>query len=228
MKITNHYLNGVYFLDIPSESRHWIGTVNLVKDNTVYNEKLFRKEGKEYRTWDSYKSKLAACIQEGMKDIPQIESSRILYLGASTGTTVSHISDIINGNDGKIVALEFSIKAARRLIQLANSRPNIIPLVADARKPGEYATIVGKVDFIFQDISQVNQSQIFIDNAKAFLKLGCKGIFIVKAASIDSTITAEEVTKDQIYALEKEGFKILEVLDISKYEKEPRAILVSK
>ena len=228
MKVKDHYLTGVFFLDIPSESRHWIGTINLVKGETVYNEKLFSKGDIEYRTWDSYKSKLAACVQEGMKNIPQLRSSRILYLGASTGTTVSHLSDIMGSSSGEIIALEFSIKAARRLIQLANNRTNIIPLVADARKPGEYATSVGTVDFIFQDISQVNQTQIFIDNVNAFLKKDCKAIYIVKAASIDTTRSASDVTKEQVDLLEKEGYTILEVLDISKYEKEHRAIIISK
>lgn len=228
MKVKPHKLQGVYTLDIPSESRHWLGTENYSKGETVYNEKLFSKAGREYRTWDSYKSKFAACIQEGMEGIPQIDSSRTLYLGASTGTTVSHLSDIIGTGKGKILALEFSIKASRRLIQLAKNRPNIIPLVADARKPEEYATLVGTVDFIFQDISQVNQTEIFVNNVTAFLKKGCKAIYIVKAASIDTTRSASEVTKEQITVIEQADLKVLQVLDISKYEKEHRAILVSK
>lgn len=228
MKVKNHYLTGIHFLDIPSESRLWLATINLNKKELVYNEKLFTKDGVEYRTWDSYKSKFAACLQEGMENIPQFDTSRMLYLGASTGTTVSHLSDVIGTKGGKIIALEFSIKAARRLIQLANNRANIIPLVADARKPEDYASIVGIVDFIFQDISQVNQSQIFIDNVKAFLKQDGYAIYIVKAASIDSTRSVEEVTKEQVDLLKLEGFKILQIIDISKYEKEHRAILVQK
>lgn len=226
MKVKSHYLNGIYTIDIPTESRVWLATENLVPGTTVYNEKLFTKDGKEYRTWDAYKSKFASCLQEKLSDIPQLENNRILYLGAATGTTVSHVSDIV-GKKGKIIALEFSIKAARRLIQLANSRPNIIPLVADARKPDEYASSVGIVDFIFQDISQLNQSEIFIENAKPFLKKGGTGIFIVKAASIDSTRPVDEVTEEQVEALKKEGFEIINVIDISKYEKEHRAIFVT-
>jgi fibrillarin-like pre-rRNA processing protein len=226
MKIKESGISGVFTLDIPTESRVWLATINHTPGESVYNEKLYNKSGIEYRTWDSYKSKLAACIQEGMKEIPPLEDCRILYLGASTGTTVSHVSDIVSNGSGRIIALEFSVKAARRLIQLSNNRSNIIPLVSDARKPEEYATSVGTVDFIFQDISQVNQSQIFIDNAKAFLKKNAKGLFIVKCASIDSTRPADEVTNDQIRQLEAAGFTIERVLDISKYEKEHRAILV--
>lgn len=227
MKITNHYLHNVYFLDIPTESRVWLATPNMNKGATVYNERLFTQSGIEYRTWDAYKSKLAACIQSGMKDIPQLEELRILYLGAATGTTVSHVSDIVGTNNGKILALEFSAKAARRLIQLAKTRSNIIPVVADARHPGEYATIVHAVDFIFQDISQVNQAQIFIDNAKAFLKKGAKAIFIIKAASIDTTKTVEAVTDECVDLVTKAGFTVETVADISKFEKEHRALLIS-
>ena len=98
MKITDHYLHNVYFLDIPTESRVWLATENMNKGVTVYNERLFTQSNVEYRTWDAYKSKLAACIQSGMKDIPQLENLRILYLGAATGTTVSHVSDIVGSN----------------------------------------------------------------------------------------------------------------------------------
>ena len=227
MKITDHYLHNVFFLDIPTESRVWLATINMNKGTTVYNERLFTQSNVEYRTWDAYKSKLAACIQSGMKDIPQLENLRILYLGAATGTTVSHVSDIIGSNKGKLLALEFSAKAARRLIQLAKTRNNIIPVVADARHPGEYATIVHAVDFIFQDISQVNQAQIFIDNAKAFLKPGGKAIFIIKAASIDTTKTVEAVTEDVVGKVKEAGFTVEVIADISKFEKEHRALLIS-
>ncbi len=227
MKITDHYLHNVYFLDIPTESRVWLATANMNKGVTVYNERLFTQSGVEYRTWDAFKSKLAACIQSGMNDIPQLEDLRVLYLGAATGTTVSHVSDIIGSNKGRILALEFSAKAARRLIQLAKTRSNIIPVVADARHPGEYATIVHAVDFIFQDISQVNQAQIFIDNAKAFLKPGGKAIFIIKAASIDTTKTVELVTEEVVDQVMKAGFTVETLADISKFEKEHRALLIS-
>ena len=227
MKVTDHYLHNVYFLDIPTESRVWLATPNLNKGVTVYNERLFTQSGVEYRTWDAYKSKLAACIQSNLKNIPQLDDLRILYLGAATGTTVSHVSDIVGPNKGIIVALEFSAKAARRLIQLAKTRPNIIPVVADARNPGEYATMVHAVDFIFQDISQVNQAQIFIDNAKAFLKPGGKAIFIIKAASIDTTKTVEVVTEEVVNQVKKAGFTVESVVDISRFEKEHRALLIS-
>lgn len=229
MKIKSHYLNGVVFLDISTETRIWPATINLTPGQTVYNERLFKDQNIEYRTWDPYKSKLAACIFEQMKDIPALDQmERILYLGAATGTTVSHLSDIIADNGGQIIALEFSNRAARQLIKLSKLRTNIIPLIADARRSGEYASHVWVVDFIFQDISQINQAEIFIDNVLAFLKPGGKGIFIIKAASIDSTRPVEEVTKEQIAAVEKAGLVIDQVLDISNFEKQHRALLVTK
>lgn len=229
LKVTSHYLDGVVFLDISTESRIWPATINMNPGKTVYNERLFTQDGIEYRTWDPYKSKLAACIFEQLEHMPNFQQmKRLLYLGAATGTTVSHLSDILAASEGQILALEFSSRVARRLIQLSQVRSNIIPIVADARNPGEYASFIWTVDFVFQDISQINQAQIFIDNVQAFLKPGGKGLFIIKAASIDSTRSVDDVSNEQIKALETAGLLVEQVLDISRFEKQHRAVLVTK
>jgi fibrillarin-like pre-rRNA processing protein len=231
MRVKDHYLPNVALLDIPSESRIWPATKNLNPGFNIYGEKLYTdKTSKiEYRAWDPYRSKLAACIFKKMKGIPEnIKDMNILYLGASTGTTVSHLSDILGSNKGKIYGLEFSVRPARRLIQLSQQRNNIIPIVADARFPDKYHSLIWNVDFVFQDISQANQAEIFVNNILTFLKSGGKAIFIVKIKSIDTVAPEEEVVAEQLKYLEENNLNILEVIDISEFEKAHRAILVSK
>ena len=87
--------------------------MNLIKGNTVYDEKLITIDKEEYRLWDIFRSKLAAALVKGLKNLPIKNKTKVLYLGASTGTTVSHISDII-GNSGVIFAIESSIRVAER------------------------------------------------------------------------------------------------------------------
>jgi fibrillarin-like pre-rRNA processing protein len=165
---------------------------------------------------------------EDMRGIPNLSPLRILYLGASTGTTVSHISDIGAQTGGKVLAVEFSIRPARRLIQLSQQRINILPIVSDARFPDRYASMVLRADFVFQDVSQSNQTDIFLDNMNAFLKPGCRALLIIKIKSIDAIAPDEDVVSAQLETLESAELKIVEQLDISKYEKAHRAILVQK
>ena len=82
----------IFWLQVDGEKK--LATENLIPGNQVYNEKLIKVKGIEYRTWDPFRSKLAASIFNGLNDFPFKLKSDILYLGVSTGTTVSHISDI--------------------------------------------------------------------------------------------------------------------------------------
>ena len=79
-----------------------------------------------------------------------------MYLGAASGTTVSHVSDIV-GPTGVVYAVEFSHRPGRELINMAKSRPNIIPIIEDARHPLKYRMLVGMVDCIFADVAQPDQ-----------------------------------------------------------------------
>lgn len=49
----------------------------------------------EYRAWNPFRSKLAAAILGGIDQIHIKPGVRVLYLGAASGTTVSHVSDIV-------------------------------------------------------------------------------------------------------------------------------------
>ena len=52
-------------------------------------------EKTEYRVWNPFRSKLAACVLGGVDAIHMPPGSKVLYLGAASGTSVSHVSDIV-------------------------------------------------------------------------------------------------------------------------------------
>ncbi|MEM4335441.1 MAG: fibrillarin-like rRNA/tRNA 2'-O-methyltransferase [Candidatus Anstonellales archaeon] len=198
------------------EEKKELYTLNMVRGERVYGEKLIVAEGKEYRRWDPFRSKLAAAIKNGLKNFPFSKKTKLLYLGASTGTTVSHLSDIIT--DGEIYAVEVSPQAMRSLMEVAEKRENIVPILADARKPESYAEI-GKVDGIYQDVAQPDQDDILILNSKKFLKKGGYAFFCVKSQSIDVTKKPEEVFEDVKRKIEK-YFEIEEEIRLEPYDKD--------
>lgn len=192
-----------------------IYTKNLVPGIRVYGEKLLRFDDIEYRRWNPYRSKLSAAVQLGLKDLKLKGDSRILYLGAASGTTVSHISDI--SSNGIIHAVEFSPRVFRELIDVSRRRQNIIPVLADANHPETYS-FAGKVDFMYQDVAQPNQIEIFVKNARIFLNRGGYGILMLKARSINVAEKPNEIFRRTRDELNKKGFEILEVIDITRYE----------
>jgi fibrillarin-like pre-rRNA processing protein len=177
-------------------------TRNLVPGKTVYNENLVREDGVEYREWDPMKSKLASSILKGISQTGLKEGHSVLYLGASTGTTVSHVSDIV-GSKGFVFAVEFAPRVARQLVYVAESRKNIAPILADANQPGLYFHKVTLCDFLYQDIAQKNQAEIFLKNMM-FLKRDGFGILCVKSRSIDISKTPAEIFRMVRAQLERE------------------------
>jgi len=190
----------------------------------VYNEKLVKYKENEFRSWNPYRSKLAAAILNGFsyKIKP---NSNVLYLGAATGTTVSHISDILN--EGLVYSVESSPIAIKKLIQVSNNRKNIIPILDDANHPDRYSPIVPIVDIIYQDISQRNQAEIFIENVKRYLKKNGFGILMVKARSINVSLEPKKAFDLVCSKLESNDIKILDKINLTPYEKNHAAIIIS-
>lgn len=186
---------------------------------SVYGEEI--RDG--YRMWNPYRSKLAAAIMNGLKKSPFKEDSGVLYLGASTGTTPSHISDIVA--KGHVYALEFSETSMRKLLELAKKRKNMTPLLQDARNPEAYQYLVGDVDVIYQDVAQPDQSEILIKNARIFLRPGDLAIICIKARSIDTVKEPVEVFKEEKKRLEK-NFEVLEEINLNPYDKDHRLVVL--
>lgn len=203
-----------------------LATENLVVGTSVYGEQLIKSDDKEYRIWNPTRSKLAASLLNGMEKLDIPENSKILYLGASTGTTVSHISDIIK--DGLIYAVEFSPVTAKKLVRLANQRTNIAPILGDATKPKEYLNIVEKVDLVYCDVAQPTQTELFVKNMNIFAKEDGKGLLMLKARSIDVVQKPKKIFKEEEKKLKEKGFTVLEKIKLEPYEKDHIAFLVKK
>ena len=146
-------------------------TPNLVRGLTVYGEKLVKLDDEEYRIWDPFRSKLAAAMRKGLRDFPLNYGDKVLYLGASTGTTVSHVSDLI-GNKGLVFAVEPAVRVARELIEnVASKRKNVIPIIQDARRPESYFSVFGNVDLVYCDIASQTKQKSPSRIAITFLKM---------------------------------------------------------
>ena len=136
------------------------------------------------------------------------------------------VSDIVK--KGVIYAIEKSPFAVKKLLNLCNKRKNIIPIFNNANKPDNYNIIVPQVDFIYQDISQRNQDEIFINNISKYLKINSQGIIMVKARSIDVSLKPQQVYNRVVNNLKLKKINIIDIIDLSNYEKDHAAIIVSK
>ena len=202
-----------------------LATRNLTPGISVYGEELIT-EDVEYRLWNPRRSKLSAAILNGLKNLNIDNDFKVLYLGASTGTTVSHISDI--AYNGKIYAVEFSPVTAKKLTRLSRQRYNIYPILGDATKPREYMNIIEKVDFVYCDVAQPTQSELFMKNMKLFAKDDASGMLMIKARSIDVIQKPKKIFKQEEKKLKEKGYKIIEKIKLEPYEKDHIAFLVEK
>ncbi len=206
-----------------------LATENLSPGRNVYGERLVRYEGAEYRVWDAFRSKLAAAILKGLKTVPIKPNHSVLYLGAASGTTPSHVSDII-GDKGHIYCVEFASRSIRDLVDnVCAYRSNMSPILEDARLPEKYAMFIcGKVDDIYCDIAQPEQAKVLADNADALLKSFGWIMLAVKAQSIDVTREPSEIYKDEVKVLEKRDFRIEDVVHLEPYDKAHAMIVAQR
>ena len=202
------------------EGQKQIASLNLIKGITVYGEKLIKYKGEEYRLWDPYRSKLSGALKKGLKTLPILNGMKVLYLGASTGTTVSHISDIV-GMNGIVYAVEPAARVARELIQnVASKRKNVIPIIEDARKPHSYFSVFGNVDVIYCDVAQPDQTDIAIANCKVYLKPNGIILLIVKTRSIDVVTDPKQVISQESKKLKDNGFYIEQIINLEPFDKD--------
>ena len=171
-------------------------------------------------------NKVAAAILGGVDNIWIKPGSKVLYLGAAAGTSVSHVSDIV-GPKGNVYAVEFSHRPGRDLLNVGNARTNVIPIIEDARHPLKYRMLVGMVDCVFADIAQPDQARIVALNSHYFLKNGGHSVIAIKASCIDSTAAPEAVFRREVNKLQSENFKPLEQLTLEPYERD-HCVLISQ
>jgi fibrillarin-like rRNA methylase len=140
-------------------------TRGLADPPDVYGERVVFRETAPMRRWDPMRSKLAAALTRGYDGPLPRPAEFWAYLGAASGTTASHVADLV-GPTGAVFAVEKSLRPFRRLVRLAERYPNLLPVLADARSPATYASQVPLVDGLYVDIAQPDQVEIALENAR--------------------------------------------------------------
>lgn len=216
----------IYWVTLEDGARK-LATKNLAPGKNVYGERLVRFKMVEYRLWDPYRSKFAAVLLKGLETVPIQAGHKVLYLGAASGTTASHVSDIV-GEGGHVYCVEFAPRSIRELVNnVCAFRYNMSPMFADARMPERYSMLVGKVDDIYCDIAQPEQAKVLADNADLFLIDGGWVILAIKAQSIDVTKEPSEIYEREINIMKARGFQVKEVVHLEPYDK-AHVIIVAK
>jgi fibrillarin-like pre-rRNA processing protein len=200
-------------------------TRNLVPGNRSFAKSIVRIRGKEFREWNPYRSKPAAAILNGIRNFPMRAGSKILYLGISSGSTSSFFSDII-GPEGVIYGIEISERSMRDLTPLAEKRGNIVPVLADSRKPETYSWIE-PCDILYQDVATNDQSEILMRNSREFLRKGGHAMIAIKARSIDVTKPPQEIFRREKAKLSRE-FRVLDYLELEPWEKDHAFLVMRK
>ncbi|MEM0149848.1 MAG: fibrillarin-like rRNA/tRNA 2'-O-methyltransferase [Candidatus Micrarchaeaceae archaeon] len=200
--------SGVYLVDGK------LATENLDRGSRVYGEVLVPNGSKEYRLWNPYRSKLAAAIINGLKNFKFAEDSKVLYLGAATGTTSSHVSDIVQ--NGRVFCVELSERNMRDLVKVCERRRNMFPILADANNTGNYSKNVGICDIIYQDVSARDQAAILNKNS-TMLKRGGYAYFIIKSQSIDVSKKPEDVFDESLRDVQQ-NFEVVEKVKLEPFD----------
>lgn len=226
VEIRNHpKFNNIYISGASENLKLY--SKNLIPGTQVYGERIIEYRGIEYREWDPYRSKLAALILENPITNFLRDDLKCLYLGASSGTTISHLSDIIT--NGVIYGVEFAERSIRQLIQNVSIRANIIPILGDARHPENYIkSIFTDIDLIYQDVSQPNQADIAIANSNYYLNDTGILVLAIKSQSIDSIAKSEKIYEQEKRSLEKARYEIIETSNIHKYAANHIILIVKK
>jgi fibrillarin-like pre-rRNA processing protein len=216
----------IYWVTLEDGARK-LATKNLALGKNVYGERLVRFKTLEYRLWDPYRSKFAAVLLKGLEMVPIQPDHKVLYLGAASGTTASHVSDIV-GEGGHVYCVEFASRSIRELVDnVCAFRYNMSPILADARLPERYSTLMVKVDDIYCDIAQPEQARVLADNADLFLVDGGWVMLAIKAQSIDVTKEPSEIYEREINTMKARGFEVEEAVHLEPYDK-AHAMIVAK
>ncbi len=195
-------------------------TLNADRGKSVYGERIVTIGSKEYRCWEPARSKLSAAIHRGLSKFPIKKDDRILYLGAASGTTASHISEITKR---EVFAVEFAERPFRSLIKISEKRENLMPILGNARLPLQYRHIVPEVDLVYQDIAQRDQVDIFLKNMGFFNAE--RGVLMLKARSVDVSEKPKKVFQRVADEL-SEYTKIEQTINLKPYEKDHMAFIV--
>ena len=150
----------------------------------VYGERWVSVGSRAFRSFEPSRSKLSAALVHGWTGPLPVPGDSWLYLGAASGTTASHLSDLV-GPDGSVYAVERSPRSFARLLSLGERWPNLLPVLADARAPRTYSRFVPPVHGLYADVAQADQVEIVRRNAELYLRGPTAALLIaLKTASM--------------------------------------------
>lgn len=173
----------------------------------------------EWRCWDARRSKLGAMLELDV-ETGLDAGDAVLYLGAASGTTVSHVADIA----GPTYAVEFAARPVRDLLSVAEARDRLFPLVKDARKPETYAHVVeSDLDALIQDVATRGQARVALEN-RQFLAEDGRLIAAIKARSEDVTAEPADVFDDVLEEL-REGYEVLSTERLEPFHDDHLAVV---
>jgi len=214
---------GIY--TVAREGKERLATRSLTPGTTVYGEDIVRIGDEEFRVWDPFRSKLAAAILKGLSKVPIAPGKKVLYLGAASGTTASHVSDIV-GERGRVYCVEFAQRSFRDLINnTSKNRRNMTPIFGDARFPGRYRSVVQAVDTIYSDVAQPDQARILSENINMYLVEKGEFLMAVKARSVDVSKDPATIFRLEKQVLETKGHTITEMVRLDPFEHDHCMIL---
>jgi fibrillarin-like pre-rRNA processing protein len=173
----------------------------------------------DWRRWDPHRSKLGAMLELGL-DTGLAADGRVLYLGAASGTTVSHVADVA----GPTYAVEFAPRPVRDLLEVCQDRPNLFPLLADARRPETYGHVVeADLDLLVQDVATTGQAEVAAKNAR-FLAPDGRLALAIKARSEDVTRDPAAVFEESLSTLES-TYEILATRELDPFHEDHLAVV---
>jgi fibrillarin-like pre-rRNA processing protein len=173
----------------------------------------------EWRVWDAGRSKLGAMLALDM-ETGLGPAQSVLYLGAASGTTVSHVADVC----GPTYAVEFAPRPTRDLLSVAASRERLFPLLKDARRPETYAHVVeADLDLLVQDVATRGQADVALRN-RQFLADDGRLLLAVKARSEDVTAAPEDVF-ERVRERLSDGYELLETRRLDRYHADHLAVV---
>lgn len=199
-------------------------TVNARPGVRVRGEELRVVDGTEYRRWDPFRSKLAAFLVQGAPQGVLDPPRKVLYLGGAHGTTPSFLADLWPSTE--IYVVEKSPTSFVALLELARERSHLFPLLADAHLPERYRAEVGEVDFLYQDIAQRDQAEIFRENAGACLAGAGRGILMLKVRSVTQRRSVPAVVREARRVLEEAGLRVQAESSLAPFSRDHTALAV--
>ncbi|RLM72580.1 fibrillarin-like rRNA/tRNA 2'-O-methyltransferase [Halorubrum sp. Atlit-26R] len=174
-----------------------------------------------WRAWDPERSKLGGMLELGF-ETGLSGGETVLYLGAASGTTVSHVADF----SGPTYAVEFAPRPARDLLDAAAPRERLFPLLKDARKPETYAHVVeSDVDAVVQDVATRGQAEVAVRNAE-FLAEGGRLLLAIKARSEDVTAAPEAMFEGALDRL-RDAYEVLETRRLDRFHEDHLGVVAT-